>query len=551
MMWRGGVHRPKPWNARRLPDARRVGRANPGALTGIWRGHYGLSVTLSRMGIGPARGGIGRWFFLALAWVFLGTGDPAGTRVAAAAPDGEGAGWIELFNGRDLEGWRANEKPGSFRVEAGAILCDGPRSHLFYVGPVAGAVFRDFEFEAEVKAMAGANSGVYFHTAWQEKDWLAKGYEVQVNHTATGEGGYRENKKTGSLYGIRNVYRQLVPDGEWFTLRIVVLGKRVTVEVNGIQTVDYTEPAEPPDGGYRERRLDQGTFALQCHDPGSRVAFRRIRVRPRPAAERVPDPMPGADAGLLRLYSDNVPVVDLHTHLKGGLTLADVVQRQFRTGINAGVAVNCGLGFSVTNDAGLERALAELRTEPRVFVGMQAEGREWVRLFSRKAMAGFDYVFTDAMTFSNREGKRMRLWIPEEVEVGDPQAFMDLLVERTVGILEGEPIDVWVNPTFLPAVLARDAAALWTPERIGRVIEAAVRHGVAIELNDRFQLPSESFVRKAKAAGAKFTFGTNNGGRSDLGTLSYSVRTATACGLSWQDFWVPGWAPSRVSREAP
>jgi hypothetical protein len=78
-----------------------------------------------------------------------------------------------------------------------------------------------------------------------------------------------------------------------------------------------------------------------------------------------------------------------------------------------------------------------------VFLGMQAEGREWVSMFSRETRARFDYVFTDSMTWTNPAGKRMRLWIPEEVEVGgDPEAFMDLLVAKTVEILEKEPIDI-------------------------------------------------------------------------------------------------------------
>ena len=67
---------------------------------------------------------------------------------------------------------------------------------------------------AEVKARAGANSGFYFHTAYQEKDWPAQGFEVQVNNSQKQHGDYLELKKTGSLYGIRNVYRALAPDDE-------------------------------------------------------------------------------------------------------------------------------------------------------------------------------------------------------------------------------------------------------------------------------------------------------------------------------------------------
>ncbi len=447
--------------------------------------------------------------------------------------------WVDLFDGKTLDGWRANEAPGSFQVAEGAIVCAGPRSHLFYSGPVQGSEFQDFEFEAEVKAQPGANSGIYFHTRFQDKDWPTAGYEVQVNNSATGAGGYRENKRTGSLYGIRNVYRQLVQDDQWFQLRISVQGRRVIIHVNDVQTVDYLEPDEAPTGGYAGRKLSRGTFALQCHDPGSKVAFRRIRVRSLPAplvvGGAVPSPI---SAALARLHADNYPVLDLHTHLKGGLTLADVARRQFRTGIGAGIAVNGGLGFAVTNDATLLAAEREAR-HPLFYTALQAEGREWIRLFSPEAIARFDYVFTDAMTLVDDQGRRMRLWIPEETKVGDPQTFMDLLVRRTVGILESEPIQVWVNPTFLPAEIAADYDRLWTPERRRKVIEAAARKKIAMEINARFRLPSATFVREAKAAGVKFTFGTNNGGKDDLGNLDYTVQIVGECGLKWDDFWVP------------
>jgi hypothetical protein len=479
--------------------------------------------------------------WLALSWL----AGLVGVRLPAADPAGlSGPDTVSLFDGRTLEGWRANEGGGSFRVEEGAIVCAGPRSHLFYTGPVRNAEFEDFEFEAEVRAGPGANSGIYFHTAYQEKDWPTKGFEVQVNNTATGEGGYREHKKTGSLYGLRNVHKQLVPDDPWFTLRIEVRGRSVRVFVNQVQTVNYVEPDNPPNAGYEGRKLGRGTFALQCHDPGSRVAYRRLRVRPLkgpfPAL-----PTPGVSAvspALAALHAGNYPVIDLHTHLKGGLTVEDVVNRQFDTGINAGLALNAGLGFPVTNDVTLAAALARNR-HPLVFTGIQAEGREWPTLFSREALGQADYLFTDAMTIVDDRGRRMRLWIPEEVVVGEPQAFMDLLVRRTVEILEREPIDIWVNPTFLPASIAADYDRLWTEARMRRVIEAAVRHGVAIEINDRFKLPGVAFVKLAREAGAKFTFGTNNGGKDDLGRFEYCARVIGECGLKWSDFWVPGAGP--------
>jgi histidinol phosphatase-like PHP family hydrolase len=143
----------------------------------------------------------------------------------------------------------------------------------------------------------------------------------------------------------------------------------------------------------------------------------------------------------------------------------------------------------------------------------------------------------------------MRLWIPAEIgEIPDRQEFMNTLVDRAVGILNNEPIDIYVNPTFLPDVLAADYESLWTESRRRAVIDAAVKNRVAIEINNRYRLPSASFIRLAKAAGAKFTFGTNNGGR-DLGRCEYALQMVKDCGLVWQDFWLPLKAPKAIDRK--
>lgn len=458
---------------------------------------------------------------------------------AASAAD-SAADWIPLFDGRSLEGWQASENPGSFKVVDGQIACDGPRAHLFYRGPVGGADFKNFECSAEVLTRPGANSGIYFHTSFQEKGFPARGFEVQVCNSYEGTGGYRELKKTGSLYGIRNQYKTIAPDDRWFTLRFAVRGKRVQIWVDDVMTVDWVEPEPPITEPGRDRRLSRGTIALQCHDPGSKVFYRNLKVKPLPDDVTGGGETPVVDdlyRQLLDLNRKNFPIVDFHGHLKGGLTLEELLAHSRRTGIFYGIAPNCGVGFSITNDAGIAAFLDSVRGQP-VFFGMQAEGREWVKLFSPAAVARFDYVFTDSMTFTDRRGKRTRLWIKDEVEVGEPQAFMDMLVETTVGILEREPVDIYVNPTFLPDVIAKEYDTLWTEARMRRVISAAVRNGVAIEINSRFRLPSPAFIKLAKSMGAKFSLGTNNAER-DLGRLEYSFRMIRECGLTDKDMFVP------------
>lgn len=463
----------------------------------------------------------------------------------AAAPllRGDSEEWIPLFDGHSLDGWRASEHRGSWKVVDGQLAGDGPRSHLFYAGPVRNADFKNFELKADVLTRPLSNSGLYFHTRFQPAEFPGRGFEVQVNNSALGEGSYRERKKTGSLYGVRNVYKALARDNEWFQLHLAVRGKRVEIRLNSVLVVDYTEPDPPladPEG--EGRVLGRGTFALQCHDAGSKVFYRNIVVKPLPDDLATPGAAPGAadevDRQIRDLAARNFPVVDYHVHIKGTWTLEDALRYSRQVGIQYGIALNCGLGFPDHDDAAAESYLKTMEGQP-VFVAMQAEGREWVGMFSPRTLAKFDYLFTDAMTFSDDHGRRMRLWIPPEVgEIADPEAFMELLVKRLLGILNREPIDIYVNPTFLPDVIARDYDRLWTPERMDKVIAAAVRNDIAIEINNRYRLPGPAFLKRAKAAGAKFSFGTNNGDRN-IGRLEYPLQMVRELGLDWQDIFVP------------
>ena len=197
----------------------------------------------------------------------------------ASPPDTLGAaeraaGWQLLFDGRSLDGWRASDAPGTFSVSDGEIVVHGPRSHLYYTGPVANHDFRDFELSVDVKTWPHANSGVYFHTAWQDKGWPDQGYEVQVNNS------HSDPSRSGGLWGIRDFPRVLVPDGRWFTLTVRVEGKHVVTRIDGQVVVDYTEEPNPPRlEDLAHRLIGSGTFALQGHDPGSETHYRNIKVR--------------------------------------------------------------------------------------------------------------------------------------------------------------------------------------------------------------------------------------------------------------------------------
>ena len=185
-------------------------------------------------------------------------------------------GFVSLFDGETFSGWKVTEEnPGSFLIEDGAIVTGGPRAHLFYVGELA--PFKNFELKVDVWVSNGANGGIYFHTAYQNEGWPKVGFESQVNVS------HKDIIKSGSLYGVANIGITPLQDKVWWTQHIIVEGKTVTVKLNDVVVLQYTEALGAKPGSDFTRVLNEGTIAFQCHDPDSVVRYRNVRIK------RLPD----------------------------------------------------------------------------------------------------------------------------------------------------------------------------------------------------------------------------------------------------------------------
>ena len=235
---------------------------------------------------------------------------------------------------------------------------------------------------------------------------------------------------------------------------------------------------------------------------------------------------------------EELKITDLHVHLKGNLTIEDAVAKSKADTIDYGIAFNCGYKFPVHKDSQIDSVLQIMKGYPQFYVGMQAEGREWVDIFSRESMDKFDYVFTDAMTFTDDKGRRNRIWMKDETFIDDEEIFMDNLVNTIVKIMSEEPIDIYVNPTYLPEQMASRYDSFWSAERMDKVVKAARQNNIAIEINNRFRIPSADFIKLAKAAGVKFTVGTNNADENFSGA-AYAREMIKECGLTESDFFLP------------
>ena len=185
------------------------------------------------------------------------------------------AEWVSLFDGKSLNGWKVGKNASSFKVVKGAIVVNGPTAHLFYVGDFNNHEFKNFEYKVDVMTKPGSNSGIYFHTEYQEEGWPQKGFEVQVKNS------HSDWKRTGSLYDILDIKEQYAKDNVWFTEHIIVQGKKIIVKVDDKTVLDYTEPDDfKPSEDHPGRKIGSGTFAFQAHDPKSKVYFKNVMVKP-------------------------------------------------------------------------------------------------------------------------------------------------------------------------------------------------------------------------------------------------------------------------------
>lgn len=181
-------------------------------------------------------------------------------------------GFVKIMDGKTFNGWKMGDKDAnSWKIVDGAFVAQGERSHLFYVGDEK--PFKDFELKVEVMTEPGSNGGIYFHTAFQESGWPKQGFETQVNVT---QGDWI---KTGSLYGLVNMALTPAQDKKWWTQHIIVKGNRVTVLIDDKRVLEYNEPAGAQAGKDFTRKIAEGTFALQAHDPKSIVRYKNIRVK--------------------------------------------------------------------------------------------------------------------------------------------------------------------------------------------------------------------------------------------------------------------------------
>ena len=405
------------------------------------------------------------------------------------------------------------------------------------------AEYENFILKGQAFTAENGEAALLFHSDGEQ------GYEITIRN-----GAQDGSIKTGSLRSVRNLYRSLAQDGEWFDFELAVRGKNIAVKVNGVDVVCYTEPAKPyREAAHAAKLIGKGKIALK--GVKGDVKFRNLDMQTLAAdARNEADVMPPIDEQsdhIIRYQQKDFPVIDWHVHLKGGLTKEMAHAMSMNYGINYGVAPNAGeggVGRMLADDAEVRSYYEEVKNHPFLF-GVQGEGRKWTQTFSQEALGIFDYLFTDAMTIIDHKKRNARIYRAEEV-IRDGvtlDQYMEQIVDQTVKILTNEPADIFANATYIPDDMNPDYDKYWTAERVDRVLDVMQQNNIALEISARYKIPSFDIIKEAKKRGLKFTFGTNNVD-ANFGRLEYCFEAVEECGLTVEDMWFPTMS---VRRERP
>ena len=227
------------------------------------------------------------------------------TPIRATSPaDTESEGWVQLFNGKDLTGWKTHpDQPGQWAVDGGVLIGSAVPSYLYSEG----GQFADFHLRIEARINNGGDSGIYLRTPFATRPGRgtdlrpAGGYEVEFHENPT------YLVKTGSVWDadtsggpkvlwVNNQPSLTRPD-EWFTLEIIATGNHFVTKVNGTQTADCRDP---------RNHFDSGHIALQVFSPLTIVQFRKIQIKELPANTK-PEALPPTITNTLGMEFKLIP----------------------------------------------------------------------------------------------------------------------------------------------------------------------------------------------------------------------------------------------------
>ena len=221
-------------------------------------------------------------------------------------------------------------------------------------------------------------------------------------------------------------------------------------------------------------------------------------------AQTLPQPSPAMLEQVARLNAKGIPLTDYHIHIRGGMTPDKAFDWAKKTGIRSGVLENHGKNWTLSDNAKLKAFIDDAQRFPELLIGIQVNDRDWFKTIDPVLREKLDYVLADTMIMDGQ-----KLWLENEYSIADENAWLDRYFNHCMTVVN-EPVTILANPTYLPDRIKHRYDDFWSEDRMNKLIDAAVKNKVALEIQAGTNYPNKKFIKLAMEKGATICIGRNN-----------------------------------------
>ena len=218
----------------------------------------------------------------------------------------------------------------------------------------------------------------------------------------------------------------------------------------------------------------------------------------------LPFPSKAMQDQVARLKAKGIPLTDYHIHIRGGMTPEKSLDWAKKTGVRSGILENHGKGWTLSDNAKLKAFIENAQKFPELLIGVQVNDRDWFKTIDPELRKKLDFVLADTMIMDGQ-----KLWLENEYKIEDENVWLERYFKHCMTVVN-EPITILANPTYLPDRVKNRYDEFWTEERMGTLIDAAVKNKVALEIQAGTNFPNKKFIEMAVKKGAKISIGRNN-----------------------------------------
>ena len=221
-------------------------------------------------------------------------------------------------------------------------------------------------------------------------------------------------------------------------------------------------------------------------------------------AQTLPIPSQRMLDQVARLTAKGISLTDYHIHIRGGMTPEKALDWAKKTGIRSGVLENHGRDWPLSDNAKLKAFIEDAKKVPEVLIAIQVNDRDWFKVIDSALLKQLDYVLADTMIMDGQ-----KLWLEREYDIADENVWLERYFNHCMTVVN-EPITILANPTYLPDKIVHRYDDFWSEKRMGKLIDAAIKNGVALEIQSDTKFPNKKFIELAMVKGAKISIGRNN-----------------------------------------